>query len=197
MDTPTPASVRSTYSKFDWAGRGYGDDDVLQPLVDEAISYVTLITYRPLDSTMPPLLAPTAMRAVALRAAQDVLLGDDDYAETVNDDAVQSFSVGPYSETRRNTSTLSGGRSPAVERLNPWPTLEQLLWVLLSLAPGEVNSQVDDRRNYWRSLLQNINQPAAGLQEIDWTNGLSGRDTYGSGNYGLPGPTVDVPDPVI
>lgn len=199
METPTAADVRAAYPKFDWPGRGYAvpssGDDPLQPLVDEAVSYVSNITWRALDSTMPPVLAPTALRAVALRTAQTLLQGDDEYAATVNDDAIASFSIGPYSETRRDTSTLRGGRSPATERLNAWPALEQLLWILLSLVYGESNRKVDERRNYWRGLLQNINPPAFGLQEVDWTNGLTGRGLYGG--WGLPGPTVDVADPVV
>lgn len=195
METPTGADVRATLPKFDWDGRVgpvSGQTDPVDPLAAEAAVYVFQITARPLDATMPAQLEPLALRATALRAAQLAVQGDDDYVGTVNDDAVQSFSIGPYSETRRDTSTLRGGRSPAQERLNPWPQLEQILWLLLTLLPGETNAQVDERRDYWRYMLQGQIPPAFALTEVDWTNGLSGRDLYW--NWGLPGATMDLPD---
>jgi hypothetical protein len=119
VDAPSPDDVRGMLPKFDWAARGYaaGTPDPLQPLVDEAVSYVTLVTGRPIDATMPAVLVATANRAITLRTAQDVLLGDDAYVETVMDDAIVSFSIGPYSETRARrtarsmTAVTTGGRS--------------------------------------------------------------------------------------
>jgi hypothetical protein len=199
MQTPDAAAVRAALPKFDWDGRvgpldtvPNPDVDPVQPFVDEAVAYVQTVTWRTLDATMPSGLAAIALRAVALRAAQTSVQDDDDYVGTVNDDSIASFSIGPYSETRRDSSTLRGGRSPAQERLNAWPALEQALWLLLSLQPGETNALVDERRDYWRSMISGINAPAFSLTEVDWTNGLSGRDSYG--NWGMPPGAVDLPD---
>jgi hypothetical protein len=192
MDRPDAAAVKAALPRFDWSGHGFADNAELEPVVDAAVAYVESVTWRTLDATMPAGLAPIALRASALRTAQDIVLSEDDYIGTINDDSIQSFSIGPYSETRRDNSTLRGGRSPAVERLNPWPQLERLLWLLLSLVPGESNPRVEERRDYWRWLASGIPAPASQLQEVDWTNGLSGHGTYAG--WGLHEPTVDAPD---
>lgn len=182
METPDAAAVRAVLPKFDWEGR-VGDNEALQPLVDEAVAYVQTVTWRNLDSTMPASLASIALRAVALRAAQVAVQSEDDYAGTVNDDSISSFSIGPYSETRRDPS-----RRGEQKALNVWPALEQALWLLLALTPGEVNPLVDERHDYWLAQLAGVHAPAFSLTEVDWNNRFDGL------GWGLPGPVPFLPD---
>lgn len=186
MVVPTSSDVRAALPQFGWAERGYaaGSPDPLDSLVEEAVSYVTVVTGRPIDGTMPVILEPIARRAITLRTAQDVLLSDDAYVETVNDDAIVSFSIGPYSETRAQNKGWHGqAEAPFGGSLNPWAPLNQALWLLLT----------DAQRDYWRALLSGVNPPAFGLQEMDWTNGRSGR--IGLLGWTQPAPTIDIPDP--
>lgn len=134
---------------------------------------------------MPAKLAPVALEAAALTTAQLVVQSDPDYLGTINDDSLAAFSIGPYSETRRDpTKTPSKGAL----LLNPWPRLNDALWLLLGLLPGEVNAVVSDKYDYWITLLTGLQAPAWALEEIDWTG------TRGLGWWGLPEPIPFVPD---
>lgn len=192
MDTPNAAAVRTALPTFDWADRGYpeGDPDPLEGPVLMANAYVSAVTARPLDSTMPSALSPLASQAVALRTAQQVVQLDPDYIGSVNDDSLASMSIGPYSETRRDP-TKSPSKGALI--LNQWPALNDILWLLLGLAPGEVNDVVSDKYDYWIAQLTGLIAPAWSFVEMDWTNGLT-HDWFGGSSWGLPPPIPIVPD---
>jgi hypothetical protein len=184
MDTPDAAAVRAVLAAMNWEERGYPvpvdpDPDLLQPAVDAANAYVAAVTGRPLDATMPDELAPLALQASALRTAQNVVQWDSDYIETANDDGIQSFTVGPYSETRFDRMKTFVKGSFVV---NPWKQLNDLLILLMT----------EDKLDYWFGLLTGIYAPGWQLVEVDWTNGLSDRDVAFS--WGLPGYIAPTPD---
>lgn len=160
MLKPTAADVRAA-SRLDFsdpdlnypAPRG-GGADPLQPRVDEAIAYVEFVTARA-AAVIPTELEPLYAQAVRMRTEQVVMQARADTIDTAGDiDMISSFSAGSYSETRRDTTTAPQRRS-----LNPWPALNDLLWLLLGLLPNEVNDAVSDRFDYWATLLGI--QPAA------------------------------------
>lgn len=154
MITPTAADIRSA-SKLDFSDPDIdypaprsGDADPLQPRVDEAVAYVEFVTARG-AATMPTQLEALYRQAVRLRTEQIVMQGRADTVDTAGDvDLISTFSAGSYSETRRDTTT-----APQRRTLNPWPALNDLLWLLLGLLPGEVNDAVSDRYDYWAFLL--------------------------------------------
>lgn len=131
MDTPTAAYVRARTPRFDWSEVGYpapdGPGDPLDEEVGDAIEYVQNVTWRKLDDTMPVELARSALRAVLLRTQQQVIQADPDMVETANDEVVQSFSAGGYSETRKDP-----GRRGEQSQVNPNPDLSRLLWLLMT-----------------------------------------------------------------
>jgi hypothetical protein len=186
MTRPDAAFIRSI-SQVDFAARGYPepagtDPDPLQFVVAGANSYVEFITWRLLDASMPTMLEPIAQLAVRMRTEQVVMQGQEDTVETAGDvDLISSFSAGAYSETRKDPERRAEQRA-----LNPWPALNDVLWMLLGLVPGEDNELVDGRRDYWRYILGMApNPPAWSTVEVDWSQGLSGNSLgYGS-MYGI------------
>lgn len=170
MDTPT-AEVINDLSRVDFEAleEPFAVPDELQPVVDQANAYVQLITSRRFDSSMPALFEPIALAAVRMRTEQIAYQAQPDYVETVNDDAVQSFSAGSYSETRTDLRNRSEHKA-----LNTWPALNDALWMLLGLAPGEANDIVDAQREYWISLLTGAHAPAFGVTEVDWSGAYHG-----------------------
>jgi hypothetical protein len=169
MMAPTAEDVR-TWSRVDFADVDLGyaapvgaDPDPLQPVVDRAIAYVTAVTARPYDDTCPTLFVPLMNQAAQMRTEQLVYQESADAVETAGDfDLIGSFSAGSYSETRRDQPRQ---RRP----LNPWPALEDLLWLLLGLAPGETNDAVEAMNDWWRLELGLMpNPPAWALVEVDW-----------------------------
>jgi hypothetical protein len=84
-----------------------------------------------------------------------------EYLETLSDfDHIQSFSAGPYSETRR-----SPGDAMKARMLNAWPWLSDLLWRMLT----------PDQYDYWISFFSGDNAPAFAVTEVDWSDtGLLG-----------------------
>lgn len=176
---PTAAEIRD-WSQVDFAARGYvlADPDPLQRVVDEALSEVTLITARRYEDNPPPVVKTVLDQVVRMFTEQIVMQGQEDNVETAGDfDMIGSFSAGSYSETRRNPITGAGPRP-----LNPWPALEQKLWLLMTLAPGEINDNVLAQFDYWRYLLGYATVPPAwSVVEVDWRTG----GAVGSGAYGV------------
>jgi hypothetical protein len=172
MDRPDASRVREI-SQVDFDGRGFPtpegtDSDPLQLYVDRACAYVEFITARPLDATCPAMLEPIAEQAVQMRTEQIMFQTSDDSAETAGDfDLIASFGAGTYNETRRDATTAQGQVKP----LNPWPALNDLLWMLLTLVPGEANAVVEARADYWRGLAGPV-PPAWEIIEVDWSGGL-------------------------
>lgn len=180
MDRPDAAVVRGL-SKVDLEARGYGEDSAFEPLVAQANAYLEQVTWRPL-ATMPAELEPIALQVVRMRAEQLVFLAQEEYVETVTDDAVASFSAGPYSETRTDRTKPAGKFL-----INSWPALNEALWLLLGGMPGEDNALVEQRREYWLGLLAGVNAPAWGVTEVDWSapDAMGLANTLGPVNPGL------------
>jgi hypothetical protein len=195
---PTITEIRA-WSDLDFATYGYpegGDGDIrLQLQLDRALMYLGYVTGRQYTDPQTDQfgLVKTGMdQAVQMRTEQVILALAGDQLDSVADiDLIASFSAGSYSETRRDTV------AEQQKMLNPWPTLNDLLWMLLGLFPGEVNAVVDERYDYWRALLMGIQKPAWGVVEVDWARGLGqpawpyGQNVLG-GIDGLIGP---LPDP--
>lgn len=191
MNRPTSANIRA-WSKLDFSDPDLGylpaSPDPLDFVVAQACGYVTQVTARAIDATMPTDLLEIAQAAILRRAEQLIQMGKADNVDTAGDvDLVSSFTAGSYSETRRDTSARQG-QSPAT--LNPWPELDRALWLLLTDTPAEAaaggNAAVEERRDYWRWLLgQGSQLPAWQIVETDWSNNAA--LSYGVG-YGTVGP---------
>src|SRR5437764_676041 len=155
MNAPTAADIRE-WSRVDFADPDLdypepsgSDPDPLQPVVDRATSYVSFVTGRTYDGTVPGLLVPLMNQAAQMRTEQIAQQLKADTVETAGDiDLIGSFSAGGYSETRHDPDRRGEQRA-----LNPWPALADLLWLLMTLLPGEVNAAVDQMRDYWRYIL--------------------------------------------
>lgn len=169
-------------SKVKWPTLGVADAAEIDETVEDAIGYVTWITGRYFSDFVPvgnaenfdaavysaftpvalgltPHLIRMARRAVRMRVEQEVYQDQPGYISTASDDVVQSFSAGPYSETRAQTSTLRGGRQAAKLLLNSSPSLNDLLMQLMT----------DERREYWNMVLGGGYLPSFMVEEVDWS----------------------------
>lgn len=182
---PDAAAIRAM-SQVDFASRGFTDatPDPLQVKVDEAVAYLTAVTGRTYTNPEPPdIVLPVLNATLRMRVEQLVMQSQDDVVETAGDfDLIASFTAGAYSETRRDI-----GESKRV--LNPWPALEEMLWLLMTSTPAETaaggNAAVDERRDYWRWVLGIAPPaPAWSMVEVDWSNGLGGVGRLGNSFQG-------------
>lgn len=152
MDAPTAAVVRAQ-SKLGFAELGYGDDVSLGRLVAAAIATLRRITGVSLDQ-VPEWQEPEFSLAIQGLTEQLAFQSQPENLETLADwDLIQSFSAGPYSETRRSPEEAFKARM-----LNPWPFLNRLLWGLLS----------PDMLDYWNAFFGGSTPPAFGVTEMDW-----------------------------
>lgn len=172
MIPPTAAQIRSASRvDFEEPELNYpvpdgADPDPLQPVVDQAVAYVTFVTARKYDASIPVLLEPIMLQVARMRTEQIVQESTSENAETAGDfDLLTSFTAGPYSENRRSMSDANEAKAGM---LNPWPALNRLLWLLLGLTPGETNADVDDRRDYWFWVMGRGPAPAWQVVEVDW-----------------------------
>lgn len=86
----------------------------------------------------------------------------EEQLETLSDwHLIQSFSAGPYSETRRSADDARKARM-----IHPWPWLNTLLWGLLT----------DEQMDYWIAFFSDELQipPAFEVSEVDWSGGSFG-----------------------
>jgi hypothetical protein len=123
--------------------------------------------------TVTPELIALARKAHIMRVEQVVQQDQPGYAGTASDDLIQSMSVGSYSETRRDTATIRGGRQAAKPLLNTHPGLNALLEALMT----------EERFDFWRYRLTGVTPPAMQVEEVNWT--LVGKDLYGGGGGGF------------
>lgn len=173
MQKPTATTVReASRVNFSDPDIGYpppsaGNPDPLQEPVDQALAYVTYVTGREFDDTVPAMMEPIMRQVARMRTEQITQEGKADNVETAGDfDMLSGFTAGPYSETRRG---LADADEAKAGMLNPWPALNRLLWLLLGLAPGETNDLVDERRDYWRYMLGlTPAAPAWEIVEVAW-----------------------------
>lgn len=165
MEAPTATDVRN-WSDVNFARYGYGEDARLQVQVTRAIGYVLYITGQSLaspDASNTPLgdpanLVPILEQAVQMRTEQLVMQGRVGYVSSAAEkDVIQSFSVGSYSETR-----ASGGftaRTGAAEKsINKWPSLEELLWMLMT----------PERYEFWLAFVSGQQTPDFAVEEVAW-----------------------------
>lgn len=170
MVAPVAEDIRA-WSKVDFDDLTYGDDVDLQRILDQSISYVWFVTGRKPDDTMPPELEPLMNQALQMRTEQVAEQAQPDYVETGADSLTQSFTAGSYSEQRHDPT-----RRGETALVNPWLDLSEILWMLMT----------DEKYDYWRSRLSNINAPAWEVTQVDWSN-RSGIAT----SFGDPFPTID------
>lgn len=160
---PSVADIKA-WSRLDFADLDapFSDDD-LQVRLERALAYLETVTGRAIDATMPRLLVPIAQEAVQLRVEQMAFQEQEDYAETANDDMVQSFSAGNYTESRRVVRTYSGAETGLPE-INSQPWLNRDIWLLCT----------DDMRAYWTETLMGAaaaaSIPSFEVTEADWGN---------------------------
>jgi hypothetical protein len=163
MVTPTAADIRE-WSKVDFDELTYADDVDLQRILDQALSYTWYVTGRPADDTLPPEFDGLMRQAILMRTEQVAYQSVADYVETGSDSLIGSFTAGSYSETRHDPTRRGETRS-----LNPWIDLSNILWMLMT----------DDKQDYWRFMLQNLNAPAFEVTQVDWAQHFAGTTSFG------------------
>jgi hypothetical protein len=167
MDAVTSVEIRA-WSKLNFAELGYAAavPDPLEQVITWASDAVMDITGQSVAG-MPAGKVSLAQRAILLLLEQMVLEGRPDYAETVNEPAISSFSAGDYSEQRR-------APEEAAKLLNPNPALHSLLW----------NMMTEEKRAEWLQTIDPEKFPAVAFEgsEVIWDEW----DLYGGGelSYG-------------
>jgi hypothetical protein len=148
---PTTADIHA-WSKVDWNELSV-DDVGLAELIARASVWVTAITFRPIDSTMPVWMEPLARQAIQMRTEQIAYQEQPDYVETAADDVLSSFSAGGYSESRTDPSRRGESRS-----LTSWKALSDILWLLMT----------PDAVAYWTEILSGKMPPAMLVTPVAW-----------------------------
>jgi len=184
---PTLAQIKQ-WSRVDFSGLEdpYTDED-LQVRLTRAVADLAAITGRPFDDTMPPFLVPIAQEAVQLLVEQMCFQEQSDYSETVNDDMIQSFTAGNYSETRTMERGRHTGMTTGLPQINPNAWLNRDIWLLCTPA----------MQDYWSMSINGVsafaNVPYQEVTEADWGNygGLYPDDwrlsyEWGSAVWGVP-----------
>lgn len=167
--TPTAEEVFKA-SRLKWSKLGYPSASDLEDIRIGAAAYLVEMTghywsdwpaptgFAGVMLTEPELI-PLARVALRLRVEQEVLQGQVDYTDTANDDLISSMSVGGYSESRRDTATLRGGRYASKPMLNTNPGLNSLLEALMT----------EERYEFWLYRLQGSYPPDFQIEEVNWT----------------------------
>lgn len=175
------SDVVFTTSKARWRTLGIHDSSDLDVYVMQAIAYVSEITGRyfsdwpaptyeedfgvvdiygmstaagaALPLAASPVKIPLAQAAVRMRTEQLVFQAQPGYLDTVTDDAISSFSAGPYSESRGDAT-----RRGEEKTLNSMRGLNDLLWALMT----------EDRYSFWMAFTTNTHAPAFQVEEVSW-----------------------------
>jgi hypothetical protein len=170
-DAPPAEALPPTVAQIDsWSRIDFGSlddpftDADLQIRLDRAIAYLEATTGRLFDDSMPGPLVPIAQEATQLRIEQMVMQEQEDYTETVNNDQVQSFTAGNYSESRRSPRDRYTGLTTGLPEINSNPWLNRDIWLLCT----------SDMRMYWTATLQGQSAvsliPSFAVTEADWGN---------------------------
>lgn len=150
MVEPTAADVQS-WTKLDALKNAAADDAAR--IVAVAKSSFLKITGQSWTAILPqdePLVQQAVKGMAELTSYQD----SPEYIETLADfDLIQSFSAGPYSETRR-----SPGDAMKARLLVAWPWLSDMLWNLLT----------PEKYDYWTAFFSDKPTPAFDVQEMNW-----------------------------
>jgi hypothetical protein len=167
MQPITAAQIR-LISDLNFTRLGLTDDAKLQVFVDRAAGYifsVTGLSYATAESA-PLALGPDdsalvvslIQQAIQMRTEQIILQGRADYIESAaENDVIQSFSAGLYSESRRDPARASKTTS-----INSWPALNELLWMLMT----------PERYAWWYSYVTGEAPADFAVVAVDW-------NTYG------------------
>lgn len=179
---PTVADLES-WSRIDFSSLDapFTDSDLGVQIV-RATAYLTAVTGRAMDDTMPPPLVPIAQDAYQLQVEQEVFKSQPDYVETSADDLIQSFSAGNYSETRKEPgrATRRSVMPLGLPDINPDPRLNTDIWLLCT----------PEMQDYWRFILQGAGAPTFEVTEADWGN-YDGLYPYSYGVGAFRGPVLD------
>lgn len=155
---PDAAYVVSA-SKLDFAEYGYTSNDGpggIQELVDRAESSFWRITGQTIDE-IDAKDAPLVRRVIQGMTEQIAMSSSADTLDTMADwDLIQSFSAGPYSETRRSPEDMLKAKM-----LNPVPWISDALWSMLTPAQYE---------HYWM-FFSGANIPAWQATDTYWQDG--------------------------
>jgi len=180
---PTVAEIkRWSRRRFEDYDEPFDDADI-QVRLERSVAYLEAVTGRKWDETMPKRLIFIAQEATQLRVEQMAFQEQDDYHETTNDDQIQSFTAGGYSESRPIVRTYAGSESGFPEiNSNSW--LNKDIWLLCT----------DDMRTYWVETLQGAtaaaNIPSFAVTEADWGN-YDAIYPYSWGTGAFRGPIID------
>jgi len=168
--TPTSQQVYDT-SRLKWLKLGIESPSDLDDIVVGSAAYLVTMTGRYWSDWPPPTtfvgeiltdrpeMIPLALVAHRLRTEQIVVQSQPGYTDTAGDDLIQTMSVGGYSETRRDTATLRGGRQAQKPLMNTHPGLNALIEAL----------QTEDRFEFWLWRLGGQMPPAFQVEEVDWS----------------------------
>lgn len=182
VELPPTVDDLKTWSRVDFGSLDapYTDDD-LQVRIDRACSYLFAYTGRPMDTTMPPPLVNIAEEAVQLRVEQMCFQEQPDYVETGNDDLIQSFTAGNYSESRHEPGRQRyAGATTGIPEMNPNGILNRDMWLLCT----------PEMQEYWRYIIQGTGGAAIETTEVDWGN-YDGLYPYSYGVGAFQGPLLD------
>jgi hypothetical protein len=153
VNAPTVTDFRN-WTQLNLARYGFTTDEKLAVTLSRAIAYVMFMSGQKLEG-----------RPGHVTSAAD-------------NEVIQSFTAGSYSESRRDPQRRGEQRS-----LNTWPALDELLWMIMT----------PERFSYWYGVVTGTPIASFAVEEIDWehTGGsltfwepwdryvLSGYDTVG------------------
>jgi hypothetical protein len=161
---PITATEMREWSLLPFDQLGITDDVLLQQKIDRAAGYVFSITglsYSTVEtaplamgSDDPEMVTDLVQQAIQMRTEQVVIQSQRDYIESAGEnDVIQSFSAGLYSESRRDPTRRGEQKS-----INTWPALDALLWMLMT----------PDRFTWWQEYISGVPAPNWTVQSVDW-----------------------------
>jgi len=127
------------------------DNTLLAVYVARANDYVILISGQ-VFAGMPAGLVTLAQECVQMRTEQLAYQAQPDQIDTRTDDAIASFGVDGYNESRRGLNEADKERM-----VNPWQGLHDRLWRLMT----------DEKRDEWRERWAGTS-PAFAVSEVAW-----------------------------
>jgi hypothetical protein len=159
VNVPTTDEIRA-WSTVRWPRFGVTDDALLQERINRAAAYVAFVTGQNFDA---PTVASWATltstetllrQAIQLRTEQITVQGGRGHiSSAAENEVVQSFTAGSYSESRRDPARRGEQKS-----LNTWPALDELLWMLMT----------DERYGWWYAYITGKPFPATWVEEVEW-----------------------------
>jgi hypothetical protein len=162
MTKPSAAQIRE-WSDLNFDRLGYSDDAKLENVIDRAVGYITSVTGIALADAEAAILwyqpnatnvAALMQQAIQMRVEQIIMQGRRDYVESAaQNEVIQSFSAGLYSESRRDPRRPEKSRS-----INTWPALDELLWMLMS----------PDMYGYWLGYVSGEATADWSVVGVDW-----------------------------